>query len=63
VVESAADGSITVTYPVTNLEGFRSYVLSFLDHAEVLGPAVAREAMVAWLTELSDQADLTGEPA
>ena len=37
---------------VTNRDGFRSWVLSFGDRAEVLGPPELRGAVVAWLEEL-----------
>lgn len=44
-------------FAVTNTEALRGFVLGFLDHAEVLGPAGARDDLVAWLSELA------GEPA
>jgi proteasome accessory factor B len=53
VVSEDADGSVVVELPVTNRDAFRSFVLSFLDHAEVLGPPELRAEMVAWLTELA----------
>ena len=34
---------------VTNREGFRSFVLAFLDHAEVLAPDDLRAEVVRWL--------------
>ena len=34
---------------VRNEEAFRSFVLSFLDHAEVLEPPELRAGMVRWL--------------
>ena len=43
------DGSTTFAVPVTSWPAFRSFVLSFLDHAEVLGPPDLRADMVAWL--------------
>jgi predicted DNA-binding transcriptional regulator YafY len=53
VVERPADGSVVVELPVTNRESFRSFVLTFLDHAEVLGPVELRDDMVGWLEELA----------
>jgi proteasome accessory factor B len=47
------DGSIVVELPVTNREAFRTFVLSFLDHAELLGPDDLRAELVAWLEALA----------
>ncbi|MCU1460611.1 MAG: putative transcriptional regulator [Acidimicrobiales bacterium] len=49
VQERKADGSVVLELPVTNRAAFRSFVLGFLDHAEVLAPAALRDDMVAWL--------------
>ncbi len=49
VVERRDDGSIVVAVRVTNPEAFRSFVLTFLDHAEVLAPPELRDDIVAWL--------------
>jgi predicted DNA-binding transcriptional regulator YafY len=49
VVEERADGSIVVELPVRNPDGFRSFVLGFLEHAEVLGPPELRDDIVTWL--------------
>ena len=38
-------------------EAFRSFVLTFLEHAEILEPQHLRDDMVAWLRELA------GEPS
>lgn len=44
------DGSgLVATFSVTNREGFRSWLVSFLDRAEVLGPPDLRAEVVAWL--------------
>ena len=51
--DERADGSVVFSVPVTNRAGFRSLVLGFLDHAEVLGPPELRDDMVAWLTALA----------
>jgi predicted DNA-binding transcriptional regulator YafY len=53
VVEQPDDGSVVVELPVTNRESFRSFVLTFLDHAEVLEPIELRDDMVGWLEELA----------
>ena len=47
-----SDGSVVLAVRVTNREAFRSFVLGFLDHAEVLGPPELRADMVEWLEEL-----------
>ena len=36
--------------PVTNRAAFRSFVLSFLEHAEILDPPELRDDLVAWLS-------------
>jgi proteasome accessory factor B len=48
-----ADGSVTFEVGVTNVGAFRSFVLGFLDHAELLGPPNLRADMVAWLAGLA----------
>ena len=50
VVERRRDGSVVFDFPVTNRPAFRSFVLGFLDHAEVLGPPELRQDLVAWLS-------------
>ena len=49
VEERRADGSVVLAVSVTNRPAFRSFVLGFLDHAEVLGPPELRAEMVEWL--------------
>ena len=48
-----ADGSVVLTLTVTNRAALRSWVLGFLDHAEILGPADLRHAMITWVTGLA----------
>ena len=43
------DGSVVLTLRVTNRAGLRSWLVNFLDRAEVLGPPAERDDMVAWL--------------
>lgn len=43
------DGSVVFTVAVTNRSGFRSFVLGFLDHAEILGPPELRDDLIDWL--------------
>ncbi|MEA2844645.1 MAG: proteasome accessory factor [Actinomycetota bacterium] len=49
VEERRQDGSVVLAVHVTNRPAFRSFVLGFLDHAEVLGPPDLRDDMVSWL--------------
>ncbi len=53
VVERRPDGSVVLRVAVTNRDAFRSFVLGFLDHAEVLGPPAIRQDLVAWLEGLA----------
>lgn len=51
-VEDEPDGGVVATLEVRNIEAFRSFVLSFLDHAEVLEPEELRADLVDWLEAL-----------
>ncbi len=55
VEEWRADGSVVLAVRVTNRDAFRSFVLGFLDHAEVLGPSELRADLVEWLEALCPQ--------
>ncbi len=52
VIEEHADGSLLVEVEVVNKEAFRSFVLTFLDGAEILGPQELRQDMLDWLEAL-----------
>ena len=56
VVEEGDDGSVVIELPVTNRAAFRSFVLSLLDHAEVLEPADLRADLVDWLRSMTGAA-------
>lgn len=43
------DGGVVVRVPCTNRLVFRSWLLGFVEHAEVLEPAEIRQEIVAWL--------------
>ena len=47
------DGSATVEMEVTNRRAFRTFVLGFLEHAEILGPDELRDDLVAWLEAIA----------
>jgi proteasome accessory factor B len=51
----SADGGVTLTLRVTNRAGLRSWVLNFLDRAEILAPPVERDAMRAWLEAIAER--------
>jgi proteasome accessory factor B len=55
-VDERPDGSAVVSVPVVDRAAFRSEVLQFLDHAEVLRPAAVRDDVVAWLEALAGTA-------
>jgi len=48
-----ADGSLLATFHVRNVDAFRSFVLSFLDHAEIIEPPELRNDMIQWLERLT----------
>lgn len=52
VVRDDAEG-LVVSLVVTNREGFRSWLVSFLGRAEVRSPPELRAEIVAWLTEVA----------
>jgi predicted DNA-binding transcriptional regulator YafY len=45
---------------VSNRDAFRSFVLGFLDHAEVRSPQELRDDMVRWLTDIGERAGSAG---
>lgn len=47
------DGATTFAVPVTQWPAFRSFVLTFLDHAELLGPPAQRADLVGWLEAIA----------
>ncbi|MEL7209088.1 MAG: WYL domain-containing protein, partial [Actinomycetota bacterium] len=53
VAESHADGSVTFELEVTNRDAFRSFALTFLDHAVIEEPPELRDDMVEWLEALA----------
>jgi len=53
VAERHPDGSITFELEVRHRGGFRSFVLGFLDHAEVLAPPELVAELTGWLEELA----------
>jgi predicted DNA-binding transcriptional regulator YafY len=52
LAERRPDGSVVLDVRVTNRDAFRSFVLGFLDHAELLGPPELRDDLVRWLEGL-----------
>lgn len=60
VVHESAD-RVVFELEVTHLDGFRSFVLGFLEHAEVLGPPELRADIVTWLEAVATGAGPVGE--
>ena len=54
IKEVAVDGATTYEVPVTSWPAFRSFVLSFLDHAELIGPPTLRDDLVSWLGAIDE---------
>ncbi len=52
-VEDEPGGGVVATLEVRNTAAFRSFVLSFLDHAEVLEPESLRHDIIEWLEALT----------
>ncbi|MEE9417258.1 MAG: WYL domain-containing protein [Acidimicrobiales bacterium] len=52
IAASHTDGSVEFELLVRNREAFRSFVLTFLDHAELLSPEDLRNDLVGWLEAL-----------
>jgi predicted DNA-binding transcriptional regulator YafY len=52
VADSRPDGSTVFRVPVRDWPAFRSFALTFLDHATVLGPPECRVEMIRWLEQL-----------
>ncbi|MGQ0824381.1 MAG: helix-turn-helix transcriptional regulator [Actinomycetota bacterium] len=50
------DGAVEVELTHTNHDAFRSFLLGFLEHAEVLSPPAARAEVVAWLEAIASPA-------
>lgn len=50
------DGAEVFTVPVANHEAFRTFVLGFLDHAEIVSPPESRDDIVQWLGSIVDAA-------
>lgn len=53
VIEERSDGGVVVQVGVSNTAAFRSFVLGFRHHAEVLSPPELRADMVEWLRAIS----------
>ena len=49
------DGGVVVVVPVSNPDGFRSWLFGFLDHARVLGPPSIVEMVTGWLTAVAGE--------
>ncbi len=52
IAERRDNGDIVFTLAVRNVAAFRSFVLTYLDHAEVLAPPAMREVITSWLHDI-----------
>ncbi|MDH3296244.1 MAG: WYL domain-containing protein [Acidimicrobiia bacterium] len=57
VSEPAGNGGVVFHVPVMQSEAFRTFVLGFLEHAEILEPIEWREELVAWLERIRARVD------
>jgi predicted DNA-binding transcriptional regulator YafY len=53
VVARRDDGAVEVDVPCDNLAAFRSWLLGFVEHAEVLAPDDVRRHVVDWLESVA----------
>jgi proteasome accessory factor B len=53
VVRRHPDGAVDVAVPCGNAMAFRSWLLGFLDAAEVVEPIEVRDSVIAWLSEVA----------
>ena len=60
VIETRADGSVVLAVKIIREDIARSWLLSFLDHIEVLDPPLFREEMVEWLELIRDRPEFQG---
>jgi predicted DNA-binding transcriptional regulator YafY len=51
--EWRTDGTFRITMEVTHVPAFRSWLLTYLDHAVVVGPPEVRAAIRSWLAEVA----------
>ncbi len=53
VAEERPDGAVVLAVPVADWPAFRSFVLTFLEHAELLDPPELRDRLLTWLEEVA----------
>ena len=59
VRERRDDGSMVFAVPCANRWAFRSWLLGFMEHAEVLAPADVRAEVIEWLQAIADAGSRT----
>lgn len=52
VRDERPDGSVVFEVAVTSAAAFRSFVLGYLEHAEILGPPALRQGLIDWLEQV-----------
>ena len=63
VSEPGAAGGVVFHIPVVQSEAFRTFVLGFLEHAEILEPTEWRDELIAWLEQVSQGVGATATGA
>ncbi len=58
-----ADGNVTFDVPVVRTEAFRTFVLGFLEHAEILEPPELRQEVIDWLAAIIETGGATSGAA
>jgi predicted DNA-binding transcriptional regulator YafY len=61
MAQQQPDGSVLLHLRVNNRAALRTFVLGFLDHAEVLGPPDLRAEIISWLGDLASRGTRAGE--
>jgi predicted DNA-binding transcriptional regulator YafY len=59
MAETQPDGSVIYDVPVVNYDAFRSFVLGFLEHAELLEPPEWRADIIGWLRSVTTTGSVT----
>ena len=55
IVRRLSDGGVEVSVPCTNLDAFRSWLLGWGVHAEVVSPADVRDGLIDWLRTMASR--------
>ncbi|MGH9127325.1 MAG: WYL domain-containing protein, partial [Acidimicrobiales bacterium] len=61
-MEMSDDGSVVLYVSVTNRAAFRTFVLGFLDNAQLLGPLALVDDLIEWLEQLAEPSAASCSP-